>query len=373
MNKYSIPAGFKDLILGECESKKQIQLKIESCLNHWGYHEIVTPSIEYYDTYQNGFEEVNQQEAFKFVDPNGKIVMLRADMTIPIARVVATKLKDIEPPMRFRYCASVFKSHAELSGQMNEISDLGVELIGVDSKSGDLEILVTAMEALRTINRDFTLEIGNVNFFREALNEMNLSEEQNRELVRLIGNRSLVELDEYMGDLTLDEKYKQFLKELPWMNGDESVFSKLKAMAFSEKLKEIVISTEKLAEDLKNLGYVEEINFDFAKISNLDYYTGLVFDAFVEGVGVRVMSGGRYDNLISKFGRDLPAVGFSIKLDTLIDETNLDKKRPYQIIEYPDALVVDAIRKANELITNNNVELKVNNSLNEIRIRKGQD
>lgn len=370
MKQFTIPAGMRDLILGECEKKKMIQLEIEKTLDKWGYQEVITPTIEYYKTYNIGFDDIQEEDMYKFFDASGKIIMLRADMTIPIARVVATKFKDATIPLRFRYCADVFKVHEELSGLQNEISDCGVELIGVDEKSGDLEILATAMEALKVVKeKKCILEIGNVNFYREVCRVFHLNEENIRVLGNLIGKKSLISLEEYVNTLSLTKDEKQFFLELPWMSGDYRVLEKARKYAYNDTLNILLDDLMKLYNDLSTLGY-ENINFDLGKISNLNYYTGIIFEAFVEGVGTRIMSGGRYDTLIGKYGRDLPAIGFSIKLDALIDVLpNVSKKQKY-IVEYPSKLVLHAIMESNSLREKAIVELKVNESLEEVVIKE---
>lgn len=370
MKQFTIPAGMRDLILGECETKKKIQLEIENTLDKWGYQEVVTPTIEYYKTYNIGFDDMQEEDMYKFFDASGKIIMLRADMTIPIARVVATKFKEAPMPLRFRYCADVFKVHEELSGLQNEISDCGVELIGVDEKSGDLEILATAMEALKVVkDKKCILEIGNVNYFREACRVLNLSEENISVLGNLIGKKSLISLEEYVKTLQLDKDAQQFFLELPWMSGDYRVLEKARKYAWNTTLNTLLDDLLRLYENLSTLGY-ENINFDLGKISNLNYYTGIIFEAFVEGVGTRIMSGGRYDTLIGKYGRDLPAVGFSIKLDALIDIVPAVEKKKKYIIEYASKDVLKAIMKSNVLREKAIVELKVNESLDDIVVKE---
>ena len=192
MKQFTIPAGMKDQILGECEIKKQLQLKIEACLDKWGYKEVITPTIEYYKTYEEGFMDICEQDSYKFFDTQGRILMLRADMTIPIARVVATKFKDSSLPLRFRYCANVFKVHEQLSGKRNETSECGVELIGVEETCGDLEIIATALEALKVIDKsNWILEIGNINFFNKACEIVGISGKKQEKLAHLINNKSM--------------------------------------------------------------------------------------------------------------------------------------------------------------------------------------
>ncbi|NBK97927.1 MAG: ATP phosphoribosyltransferase regulatory subunit [Erysipelotrichia bacterium] len=370
MKQFSVPAGMRDLILGECETKKELQLQIEDCLNKWGYEEIITPTIEFYKTYDVGFDNMQEEDMYKFFDANGRILMLRADMTIPIARVVATKFKDAQTPLRFRYCANVFKVHEELSGLQNEISDCGVELIGMEESCAELEILVTAMEALNVVkDKKIVLEIGNINFFREACRALNFEEETILTLAKLIDDKSLKSLEDYVKTLNVSTQDQQFFMQLPWLNGNERILEVAKQYAFNDALIEIVDRLQTLNTQLKALGY-DEINFDLGKVSNLNYYTGLIFEAYVEGVGSRVLSGGSYNTLIAKYGSDLSAIGFSIKLDALLEVVKKEERKAYCAIEYPKHLLVEAMKQSKQLRKDKVVKLKVNDALTQIVIKE---
>ena len=122
-NKYMIPEGTRDLILQDCKAKKKLQKDIESILDKWGYEEIVTPTIEFYQTFNSGFQNLKEEDVYKFFDSKGRILVLRPDMTIPIARVCATKFNNTDKPIRLRYCSDVFRVHESLGGKKNEYTD----------------------------------------------------------------------------------------------------------------------------------------------------------------------------------------------------------------------------------------------------------
>ncbi|MDF9825636.1 ATP phosphoribosyltransferase regulatory subunit [Breznakia sp. PF5-3] len=370
MREFAVPSGMRDLVLDEAKKKKVLQLEIENRLDKWGYQEIMTPSIEFYRTYSVGFDDIREEDLYKFFDDNGRILALKADMTIPIARVVATKFKDSNETLRFRYCANVFKVHETLSGNKNEITDCGVELIGVDKKTGDLEILVTALDALQVVNSaKLTLEIGDVQFFQIACEKANLTDEQSEKLGYLIDHKSLIELDDYLNEIDLPNQFKKFFSQMVWWNGDISIFKEVEKYAFDEKLIQIINRLRVLDKQLASLGYKDIITYDLGKIGNLNYYTGLVFDAFVEGVGLRVMSGGRYDNLIKKYGIDLPAVGFSIKLDQLMNAFCYIDDSEEIVIEYGDEDLLEALKKRETFENEERIILKLNSSLQGVIVK----
>lgn len=370
MKQFTIPTGMRDIILNECSARKELQQAIEERFEKWGYEEVITPMIEFYKTYEAGFDNINEQDMYKFFDAQGRILMLRADMTIPIARLAATKFKDVTPPLRFHYCANVFKVHEDLSGLKNEISDCGVELIGVDQQNGDLEILMTALDALSVVkDHTWVLEIGNINFFREACHYFSITQEESEELADLIDQKSMTSLAEKLDALGLEEHGKQFFLQLPWMSGDETMLENAKRYCFCSELQEILDRLLQLAKDLQNLG-CEHVQFDLGKTKNLNYYTGIVFEAYVEGVGKRVLSGGRYDTLLEKYGRKLPAVGFSIKLDLLSQIFQPKPKQKKTTILYHPNERVEAMKQARLLSKTKCVNLVADETVDAVEMKE---
>lgn len=327
--KYSIPEGTRDLILEECSAKKKLQRDVEEIFNRWGYEEIVTPTIEFYQTFHSGFQNLKEEDVYKFFDAKGRILVLRPDMTVPIARVVATKFKEVEKPIRLRYCSDVFRVHESLGGKKNEYTDCGIELIGLTAEESDLEILVTALESMKVLDEtEFKLEIGNIDFFNSIVKNLDLCAEEKSELASLIDRKSLKELEDYLEKFDINESYKEFLKELPWLFGGRDILEKAKGFAINQDLRESIEKLEGIANSLSELGYEDMISFDLGMVPRLDYYTGIIFKGYADGVGATVLSGGRYDNLMATFGENTPAIGFSINLDNMLNvvgQSNLEE------------------------------------------------
>lgn len=373
MNIFSVPSGMRDLVLTEAKKKRQLQQEIEKTFRLWGYDEVITPGIEYYETYAVGFQNIKEQDFYKSMDDHGRIVTLKADMTIPIARVCATKFKDVSGPLRFSYSANVFKSHETLSGNKNEITDCGVELIGLAEPEGDIEILVTALDALKVVDtQDFTFEIGDVRFFKEACKAANLSDEQMEVLADLIDRKALVDLKNYVNELAIDETYATFFTEMIWWSGPVDVLDIAKRFAFNDELLAVIDNLRSVYQTLETLGYKDVVSFDLSKIGNLNYYTGIIFDAFVEGVGLRVLSGGRYDDLLERFGKASPAVGFSIKLDQLMEAYTYEEHAKKVEIEYGRDALVEAIALRKTYDENTIVVLTPNTSITGVKVKGEQ-
>lgn len=183
-----------------------------------------------------------------------------------------------------------------------------------------------------------------------------MEDETIEKLADLIDRKSMVDLKLFLDTLNLEPNQKQFMMELPLLNGDVSILSKAKKLCFDESLKEKIEELEDIYTLLSKLDYHQHLRFDLGKIAHLDYYTGLIFEGFVEGVGASVLSGGRYDKLLSKFGMDVPACGFSIKIDYLLDIIKHSSKKSCKLF-YPQDKEVEALLMAANLRKEKNVEL----------------
>lgn len=357
--KSIIPNGTRDFTSDECYKREYLVNNVKDIFEKWGYKEISTPTIEYYETINCCSDTLKEEEMYKFFDNTGRILVLRPDMTIPVARMVSTKLKDLNPPIKLWYKADIFRVNESMTGRKNEYLDCGIELIGVKDKQSDLEVLVTALEVLKVLGgNSFKLEIGNVNILRAAMDEMNLSQESKEIIAELVNKKSLTALKNYLDTINLDDKYKEFLNTLPWIFGNYEMIDKCLSLSFSEKINENINYLKKLYKALDSLGYREYIAVDMSMVPRVNYYSGIIFKGYIEGVASRVLTGGRYDNLISNFGRDLPAVGFSIDIDSLLDKYIEKENEKYTEIILDSKNQVDTIKEILMKI-NNGEKIKV--------------
>ena len=212
--KNIIPEGMRDFTIDECKRRNNIISTIKNCFENWGYNEISTPTVEYYKTFNHKTQSLKEEEMYKFFDNRGRILTLRPDMTVPVARLVNSKLKDMELPLKLFYSANVFRVHDSFEGKRNEYLDCGIELIGAYGREIDLEVLVTALEVLKALDtkKEFKLEIGNVNILKSALNNMNLYNYQKDKLIELINKKSLTSLKNYLNCLDIKNEYKYFFE-----------------------------------------------------------------------------------------------------------------------------------------------------------------
>ena len=338
----------RDFTVDECKRRNKIIETITERFSKWGYSEVSTPIVEYYKTFNHKTQDLKEEEMYKFFDSRGRILVLRPDMTVPVARLVNTKLKDMKLPLKLFYNAEVFRVHESFEGKRNEYLDCGIELIGASGEKTDLEVLVTALEVLKALDtkKEFKLEIGNVNILKSALKDMNLSIDNQNKVIELINKKSLTSLREYLDDIEIRKEYKEFLNKFPWLFGGYEMNKKAKGLAFNEDMKKNIEYLENLYLNLQKLGYEKYISVDISMVPRVNYYSGIIFKGYVKEIGSTVIRGGRYDNLLESFGKSIPAIGFSVDVNLLIDSCDYEEKVNSEKIILSKDNYLEELRKA---------------------------
>ena len=338
----------RDFTVDECKRRNKIIETITERFSKWGYSEVSTPIVEYYKTFNHKTQDLKEEEMYKFFDSRGRILVLRPDMTVPVARLVNTKLKDMKLPLKLFYNAEVFRVHESFEGKRNEYLDCGIELIGASGEKTDLEVLVTALEVLKALDtkKEFKLEIGNVNILKSALKDMNLSIDNQNNVIELINKKSLTSLREYLDDIEIRKEYKEFLNKFPWLFGGYEMIKKAKGLAFNEDMKKNIEYLENLYLNLQKLGYEKYLSVDISMVPRVNYYSGIIFKGYVKEIGSTVIRGGRYDNLLESFGKSIPAIGFSVDVNLLIDSCDYEEKVNSEKIILSKDNYLEELRKA---------------------------
>ena len=338
----------RDFTVDECKRRNKIIETITERFSKWGYSEVSTPIVEYYKTFNHKTQDLKEEEMYKFFDSRGRILVLRPDMTVPVARLVNTKLKDMKLPLKLFYNAEVFRVHESFEGKRNEYLDCGIELIGASGEKTDLEVLVTALEVLKALDtkKEFKLEIGNVNILKSALKDMNLSIDNQNKVIELINKKSLTSLREYLDDIEIRKEYKEFLNKFPWLFGGYEMIKKAKGIAFNEDMKKNIEYLENLYLNLQKLGYEKYLSVDISMVPRVNYYSGIIFKGYVKEIGSTVIRGGRYDNLLESFGKSIPAIGFSVDVNLLIDSCDYEEKVNSEKIILSKDNYLEELRKA---------------------------
>ncbi len=338
MKKYDLitPEGTSDLLLKDCQIRSKVEVEIQNIFKSKGYNEVVTPGIEFFDIFNLNSSYFPQETLYKTVDNKGRIIVVRPDSTMPIARLVATRLKEHKLPIRLFYSQDVYRNKPVMRGRSNEILQTGIELIGSDSKRADLEVITTAIEVLSSCSDgNFRLEIGDIAFFKELVNMLCIDEDAKESIRELIETKNYPALNDLLDSIgNNDVAYA--LKQLPRLFGGEEVFSKAMKLVNNEKINTILNNLKDIFDCIKELGYNGKITVDLGIVNKLDYYTGVVIKGYMQGYGTSVLSGGRYNNLIKEFGYDVPATGFAVNIDAV---TKIIKASQKQIDSTADAII----------------------------------
>lgn len=341
MKNIRVPSGLRDFLGGEELARQNMVNQLQNLFCHYGYRKISTPSIEYYSTYQLGYRDAQDEVFYKFFDGDGRILALRSDMTVPIARCASTLSKS-EAPYRFTYGEDVYKVNASFAGRRNEVTDCGIERIG--GEDGDIEVLWLAAKAMEMIGgEDYVLEVGSAPLFQKAAELSGLNIEQREILADLTDRKSMADLNRFLDGNVSDSQLRTFFKNLPLLNGGIEVLHDVAELACHRALEEECDVLISLYEGLDKLGASKHIAFDPGKIPHLNYYTGIIFEGYRQGVGHSVLSGGRYDELLGRFGNPMGAIGFGVKIDYLpleAEEENIGT------ILYPKGMEAEALRLA---------------------------
>lgn len=358
------PPGSRDILAGDVRKKKELCSNIQAVFDAFGFEEVQTPLIEYYQTYNQAFSHLQDRQMLKLIDENQDILTLRMDMTVPIARLAATSLKNAAAPLRLSYLSDVFKVRKAFSGKRSQSTDCGVELIG---SSDDLEILVCALEALKASGlKNYRLELSDARLLQDAAELVFENAEDRAVLVDLTDRKSMVELESFLAGFDLPEPVRDYFLQLPLLDGGMDVLQQARTLAFDDRIVDVLDELQELGTVLQELGYGDVVGFDLGKLPHFNYYTGLIFEAFVPGASGSVLSGGRYDHLMESFGRPQPAIGFAFKIEPLAALLEECSNRENLIIHYPSSRVVAAFELARARRLEQSVRLVRDDSLDEI-------
>lgn len=375
MKRYDLitPEGTKDLLFDECICHRKVEEDLRNLFCTMGYSEVITPGIEFFDVFNKPSSTIAQETLYKLCDTKGRLIAIRPDSTIPIARMVATRLRDCSLPLRLFYNQSIFSINPSLTGRSNEFVQAGIELIGSSSKKADLEVLSMALSALSDFDKEnFRLEIGDIGFFTELVSKLDVDKSVCEEIRRLIEVKNYPALNDLLDSIG-DNDITKALKQLPRLFGGVEVFEKAAELFSDERIDNILFNLKTVYNKLVASGYADKITVDFGIVNRTNYYTGIVFRGYISGYGYSVLSGGRYDKLISEFGRQTPAIGFGINVDAIASllrkSDNAPEIKPVDVLLFAeDGFEVMALSVAQKLISKDKkAEYCVSDTLNEAK------
>ena len=312
------PEGVRDIYGSEFVRKFELQHTLFDVMNSYGYQGIETPTFEFFDVFGKEVGTVPSNELYKFFDKEGNTLVLRPDMTPSIARAVS-KYFHGNDPIRLCYMGSTFINHDKYQGRLKESTQLGAELMGDSSVKADVEMISMLVAALQKAGlKEFQISLGQVQFFRSLLLEADLDPETEDALRFQISNKNIFAVEELLAGADMPESLKKAFSALTTLAGSVEVLEKAKRLTDNEKALKAISILEDIYEGLKGCSCEKYVSFDLGMLSKYNDYTGIIFRAYTFGSGEAIVKGGRYDKLLSHFGRKLPAVGFAIVIDQLM-------------------------------------------------------
>lgn len=333
------PEGVRDIYAEECARRHRVQARLCESFHRYGYQDIETPTLEFFDIFRKERGSVDTREMYKFFDRENNTLVLRPDMTPSIARCAAKYYMDEPGPIRLCYLASTFQNAPSYQGRLHEVTQTGAELIGDDSADADAEMIAMVIDALKAAGlTEFQIELGQVEFFRGLLDEAGMDEETQGELCDLIENKNYFGVEELLSGQTMPPALKNTFLQLPQLFGDISRIRLARSLTTNERAIRAIDRLERVQEILDAYGVGDYVSYDLSMLSKYSYYTGIIFKAYTYGTGEYLGTGGRYDKLLIQFGKDAPAVGFAIVVDQLM--LALSRQRISISIDRTDTMIL---------------------------------
>ncbi len=357
INKLHTPEGVKDYLPLECEFKLNIENKIADTFKMCGFKPVSTPTIEYADVFENT-GGIDSKRMYKFVDRDGTLLTLRPDVTPSIARIAATASYNIQG--KLYYVGNTFRRNESYQGKLREFTQAGIEIVGSNDKlSADAQAITIAIRALKAAGIDnFSIDIGHAMFLAGVIDEAGISVESANHIKDSILDKNYVAVSE-IADTIENKGVKSLLKDLPLLIGNYEILEEAKTRVTNSKSIAALDYLSEIYTIIKSLGLEKYISFDLSVIGAMDYYTGIIFRGYTRGTGFSILDGGRYDNMVAAFGKSMPAVGFAIKINDIINVINMKKSdTPHVLIAYKMNGIKPAFELA-EKIRNDNITAEI--------------
>ncbi len=314
------PSGFRDILPTEAVARERISDKVKECFSSHGYLPVETPMLEIKSSLERGGRV--PESPFQLFDSDGSLLVMRPDITLAIARMVAGRMGDATLPVRLRYSAPVVREESTLSGQPRQFTQLGVELVGGEGVSGEAEVIALLAEALRALDvPDWRIVCGSVTPLTALLDVCAPSDAFRSRVLELVHQSDLVGLDEYVSAAGLEPAAERALCRLPRLAGTEDVIDELDDLLDEAGVDDELRGTTELralVADLGSLASEGVLRFDFSVMNSFEYYTGVIFKGYAEGITAAIASGGRYDAVLEHYGLSgVAACGFMLSLERL--------------------------------------------------------
>ena len=349
------PEGVRDIYNSECKRKSAVEKRIHHILELYGYQDIETPTFEFFDTFGREIGTTPSKDLYKFFDREGNTLVLRPDITPSIARCAAMYFGEEKMPIRLCYMGNTFINNSSYQGRLKESTQLGAELIGDSTVDADAEILSMVVECLQKAGlKEFQISVGHADFFQGLVEAAGISEEDEEELRELLANKNFFGVEEFAETLNLKAELNELFHMLGSLNVDLNDLKRAKELAASyPRILAAIHNLEELHKVLEVYGIQKYISFELGIISSYQYYTGIIFSGYTFGSGEPIVKGGRYDKLLTYYGKTSASIGFAIVIDQLMaalsrQKINISIETNGELIVYTKANQAKAILSAKE-------------------------
>lgn len=325
-----LPKGVRDFLPLKAAKLEYLQQQLRQTYTAWGFRPVIPPQLEFLDVLERGLGEGLRERAFRFDDrQSNRLLAFPPDMTAQIARIAATRMSEMLLPLRLCYNGRVLRHTEQQAGKDRDIFQSGVELIGLDSPEADAEMIAMAVEALTAIGAEqFTIDIGQVEFFRGVMDGLPLEPQQAERVADAILRKDSSELDLLLEGSNISDAARAEIIALPRLYGGSEVLQRAEQAVSNDRSRRALDNLAKILDVLEIYGVSDHVTIDLGELRGLNYHTGMTFQGFLPGLGRSICSGGRYNNLTAQYGLDAPATGFTFSLLHLLFalEKTLDER-----------------------------------------------
>jgi ATP phosphoribosyltransferase regulatory subunit len=313
MTIHPIPPGTRDILPDEMRELRELQRTLNDVFESFGYGQVATPTLEYDEVLSQGDRTAG---AYRFFDERGDLLTLRSDMTIPIARLAASRFADAELPLRFSYIGNAYRAVTPQRAQMRQFMHGGVELLGADAPDGTAEVIEVLSKALDAVGLNrAVIGLGDADVYRQLLAELEVGQEERELLLGRLAAHDLVGLEAEVDRVDgLDPKGRETLLRLPGLRGGPDVLDRAHELG-GDAVERATQRLQATYDALAERGVADRVQLDLSLLRDLGYYTGAILEIYDPALGHILGGGGRYDDLCGRFGRELPAAGFSLYLE----------------------------------------------------------
>ncbi len=312
-----IPEGMRDVLPGEYAELHAVEELLRARFAAYGYDEVHTPTLEFAETLERADDDT-LSAGYRLFDDQSRELMLRTDMTVPVARLAAARLRDRPLPLRLSYVARSFRPWAPQRGQDGEFLQAGVELIGVRSAVADAECVALLCDALGACGLpSFKVTLGTTRFAEALVGSLGLEDDAREALLEAMADRDYPLLESIVANAGVGDDARRALQRTLELGGTTDSLAQARRLAATDEMEAALDYLVEVRDLVEDAGFEDVVTYDLGLFPELDYYTGVIFEAWAPGAGLPLATGGRYDELLTVFEWEQPAIGFAIAVDRL--------------------------------------------------------